>query len=113
LAAVITAEDVGAYKPAENHFRALDATLPRLGVDRQALLHVAQSLFHDHVPAKLEASRPCGSTAATTARAGERPLSRPKRGPSTWSSIRWRTSPTLSTARRALRSVHARAAGAA
>ena len=54
FAAVITAEDVGAYKPAESHFRALDATLPRLGVDRQALLHVAQSLFHDHVPAKRE-----------------------------------------------------------
>jgi len=54
FAAVVTAEDVGAYKPAENHFRALDATLPRLGVDRRALLHVAQSLFHDHVPAKRE-----------------------------------------------------------
>jgi 2-haloacid dehalogenase len=54
FAAIITAEDVGAYKPAENHFRALDATLPRLGVDRGALLHVAQSLFHDHVPAKRE-----------------------------------------------------------
>ena len=54
FAAVITAEDVGAYKPAENHFRALDTTLPRLGVDRQDLLHVAQSLFHDHVPAKRE-----------------------------------------------------------
>ena len=34
FAAVITAEDVGAYKPAENHFRVLDATLPELGVDR-------------------------------------------------------------------------------
>ena len=54
FAAVITAEDVGAYKPAENHFRALDATLPALGVDRSALLHVAQSLFHDHVPARRE-----------------------------------------------------------
>jgi putative hydrolase of the HAD superfamily len=54
FAAVITAEDVHAYKPAENHFRALDATLPRIGVDRRALLHVAQSLFHDHVPAKRE-----------------------------------------------------------
>jgi 2-haloacid dehalogenase len=54
FAAVITAEDVGAYKPAENHFRALDATLPELGVDRSELLHVAQSLFHDHVPAKRE-----------------------------------------------------------
>lgn len=54
FAAVITAEDVGAYKPAQNHFRALDATLSRLGVDRRGLLHVAQSLFHDHVPAERE-----------------------------------------------------------
>ena len=52
FAAVVTAEDVGAYKPAENHFRALDSTLRELDVDRTALLHVAQSLFHDHVPAK-------------------------------------------------------------
>lgn len=54
FAAIITAEDVGAYKPAENHFRALDATLPGLGVEHTGLLHVAQSLFHDHVPAKRE-----------------------------------------------------------
>ena len=54
FAAIITAEDVGAYKPAENHFRALDATLAELGVDHDQLLHVAQSLFHDHVPAKRE-----------------------------------------------------------
>src|SRR5919199_1906434 len=54
FSAVITAEDVGGYKPAENHFRALDATLSTLGVDRRGLLHVAQSLFHDHVPAKRE-----------------------------------------------------------
>jgi 2-haloacid dehalogenase len=52
FAAVITAEDVGAYKPAMNHFAALDATLERLGVARDDLLHVAQSLFHDHVPAR-------------------------------------------------------------
>jgi putative hydrolase of the HAD superfamily len=54
FAAIITAEDVGAYKPAENHFRALDTTLSELGVKRTELLHVAQSLFHDHVPAKRE-----------------------------------------------------------
>ena len=54
FAAIITAEDVGAYKPAENHFRALDTTLAELGIDRDQLLHVAQSLFHDHVPAKRE-----------------------------------------------------------
>jgi 2-haloacid dehalogenase len=50
--AVITAEDVGAYKPADNHFRALLATVEGLGIARAELLHVAQSLFHDHVPAK-------------------------------------------------------------
>jgi 2-haloacid dehalogenase len=52
FAAVITAEDVGAYKPADNHFRALDSALKDLGIARDDLLHVAQSLFHDHVPAK-------------------------------------------------------------
>lgn len=54
FAAIITAEDVGGYKPAANHFRALDATLVSLGIPRSALLHVAQSLFHDHVAAKRE-----------------------------------------------------------
>ena len=29
-------------------------TLDELGVERSRLLHVAQSLFHDHVPAKRE-----------------------------------------------------------
>lgn len=54
FAAIITAQDVGAYKPADNHFRALDERLVTLGVDRSQLVHVAQSLFHDHVPAKRE-----------------------------------------------------------
>lgn len=54
FAAVITAQDVGAYKPADNHFRALDDTLASLGLARAELLHVAQSLFHDHVPANKE-----------------------------------------------------------
>ena len=49
---IITAEDVGAYKPAANHFEALDAALTELNVPRERLLHVAQSLYHDHVPAK-------------------------------------------------------------
>lgn len=49
---VITAEDVGSYKPHLGHFRTLLAELAPLGVQRSELLHVAQSLFHDHVPAK-------------------------------------------------------------
>jgi 2-haloacid dehalogenase len=48
---VITAEDVGSYKPSLGHFDALFEQLPRLGIERSELLHVAQSLFHDHVPA--------------------------------------------------------------
>ena len=49
---VITAEDVGSYKPARGHFDALFEQLPTLGVERRELLHVAQSLFHDHEPAQ-------------------------------------------------------------
>jgi len=49
---IITAEDVGAYKPAANHFAALDAALADYEIPKGRLLHVAQSLFHDHVPAK-------------------------------------------------------------
>ena len=49
---IITAQDVKAYKPAPNHFEALDGALKELAVPRERLLHVAQSLFHDHVPAK-------------------------------------------------------------
>jgi len=57
FAAVITAEDVGAYKPAANHFRELERVLRDLGAGRAELLHVAQSLFHDHVPARQERLR--------------------------------------------------------
>lgn len=47
----ILASDVGAYKPADAHFEALFGYLDREGISRSRLLHVAQSLFHDHVPA--------------------------------------------------------------
>jgi 2-haloacid dehalogenase len=49
---VITAQDVGSYKPSPRNFEALLAETDRLGVPRGRLLHVAQSLFHDHVPAQ-------------------------------------------------------------
>lgn len=52
VAAALTAEDVGAYKPADAHFEALQATLSEWGLPQGQLLHVAQSLFHDHVPAR-------------------------------------------------------------
>jgi 2-haloacid dehalogenase len=50
--AVVTAEDAGAYKPAPNHFTLALAQLAGMGVAGHQVLHVAQSLYHDHVPAK-------------------------------------------------------------
>lgn len=49
---IVTAQDVGSYKPAPRNFEALAREIDRLGVAPDRLLHVAQSLFHDHVPAK-------------------------------------------------------------
>jgi 2-haloacid dehalogenase len=46
---VITAEQARAYKPSARNF---ELALERIGRPRTALLHVAQSLFHDHVPAQ-------------------------------------------------------------
>ncbi|MDV6012508.1 HAD-IA family hydrolase [Haloechinothrix sp. LS1_15] len=50
--AIITAEDVGAYKPAMHHFTELRTRTRQLGIAEGKLLHVAQSLFHDHAPAR-------------------------------------------------------------
>ena len=46
---VVTAQQVGAYKPDPRNF---DIALERFGLPRERVVHVAQSLFHDHVPAK-------------------------------------------------------------
>lgn len=51
--AIYTAEEIGSYKPSLNNF---DHMVARLAEDhaiaRDAILHTAQSLFHDHVPAR-------------------------------------------------------------
>ena len=46
---VVTAQQVGSYKPAEANFLAL---FDRVDVPRERILHVAQSLYHDHVTAR-------------------------------------------------------------
>jgi 2-haloacid dehalogenase len=46
---IITAEQVGTYKPSTNNF---EVAIARMGVGRERLLHAAESLFHDVVPAK-------------------------------------------------------------
>jgi 2-haloacid dehalogenase len=50
--AILTAQDIGSYKPAAMNFKALLTEADRMSISQGKLLHVAQSLFHDHVPAK-------------------------------------------------------------
>jgi 2-haloacid dehalogenase len=50
--AVVTAEEVGAYKPDAKMFLRAMEVAKEFGAGRENILHVAQSLYHDHVPAK-------------------------------------------------------------
>jgi 2-haloacid dehalogenase len=50
---IVTAQDVGAYKPSPRSFPALFDRLASVGVAKNRLLHVAQSLYHDHQPASV------------------------------------------------------------
>ena len=51
--AIYTAQDIGSYKPDLKNFHYLfDHAKSDLGIEKQDLVHVAQSLFHDHRPAK-------------------------------------------------------------
>ena len=51
--AIYTAEDVGSYKPNDRNFEYLLTHLEAdLGLRHADILHTAQSLHHDHVPAK-------------------------------------------------------------
>jgi 2-haloacid dehalogenase len=45
----VTAQAAGSYKPSQRNF---ELALERIALQRERILHVAQSLFHDHVPAK-------------------------------------------------------------
>jgi 2-haloalkanoic acid dehalogenase type II len=50
--AVYTAEDIGTYKPDPANFAYLiEHVRDDFGIGLQEMLHVAQSLYHDHVPA--------------------------------------------------------------
>jgi 2-haloacid dehalogenase len=49
--AIHTAQDIGSYKPDPRNFGWLIERLAEDGVQKSDVLHVAQSLFHDHAPA--------------------------------------------------------------
>ena len=48
---VYTAEDIGSYKPADRNFVYMFETLKRCGIEKNEILHTAESMFHDHAPA--------------------------------------------------------------
>ena len=62
---VVTAEQAGSYKPDPRNF---ELAFERMQVPRERILHVAQSLFHDHIPAKA-----LGLTTVWIDRRGNRP----------------------------------------
>jgi len=50
--AIHTAQDIGSYKPDPRNFHYMLARLAQRGIGPAQILHTAQSLFHDHAPAK-------------------------------------------------------------
>jgi len=57
--AVYTAEDIGSYKPDPRNFDHLLDRERESGFERADILHVAQSLFHDHEPASAAGIASC------------------------------------------------------
>ena len=62
---VVTAQQVGSYKPSYRNF---EVAVERIGVPPERILHVAQSLYHDHLPA-----HELGLTTVWVNRRGDRP----------------------------------------
>jgi 2-haloacid dehalogenase len=50
--AIYTAEDIGSYKPDPHNFDYLLSHLAEQGFGKEQILHTAQSLHHDHIPAR-------------------------------------------------------------
>ncbi len=57
--AIYTAEDIGSYKPSDANFQYLLEHLAALGYEKPAILHTAESMFHDHAPANRHGLRSC------------------------------------------------------
>jgi 2-haloalkanoic acid dehalogenase type II len=57
--AVYTAGDIGAYKPSDTNFQYMLSKLTGLGLAKADILHTAESLFHDHLPANRHGLASC------------------------------------------------------
>lgn len=56
---VFTAEDIGSYKPADINFDYCFEALEMRGIKKSEILHVAESMFHDHAPANKHSMANC------------------------------------------------------
>lgn len=56
---VFTAEEIGSYKPDPENFHYLLAKIEAQGIEQHEMLHVAESLHHDHVPAQKLGLKTC------------------------------------------------------
>jgi len=57
--AIYTAESIGSYKPNDRNFDYMLEALAHKGINKSDILHTAESLFHDHVPANRHGLRSC------------------------------------------------------
>lgn len=57
--AIYSAEDIGSYKPADRNFTYMIEKLDALGLEKDEILHTAESMFHDHAPANRHGLRNC------------------------------------------------------
>lgn len=57
--AIYTAQDIGSYKPSSRNFDYMIEKLQSLGLAKTDILHTAESLFHDHVPANQHGLASC------------------------------------------------------
>ncbi len=49
---IFTAQNIGSYKPDLHNFEFMLEKLTAIGIKPMQILHTAESLYHDHVPAK-------------------------------------------------------------
>lgn len=56
---VYSAEDVGSYKPTGRNFEYMLKQMTTNGIAKERILHTAESLFHDHVPANRHGLATC------------------------------------------------------
>ena len=57
--AIYTAEDIGSYKPSDANFEYMLSMLQGRGYEKEDVLHTAESMFHDHIPANRHGLRSC------------------------------------------------------